>query len=148
MKLTQSPGWCLVLMGWWIVPFFAGALASHPIYREPSSYVPFAVAFVILGVSGFILERLNGTRRFWDRFSVRKRVELLVGAYALSAIAIVFLVVVLDSWGWVGYFGGDAGGSFGLLFFPSILAYLVLGATLVAVVALVRRQPPRGKGPS
>jgi hypothetical protein len=127
VRIFRNPGLYLFLMGWWIIPFFVTELATHPVNKYFSSYVPFFIAFAVLGSSAYILGLLNGAFGFWARCSVWKRFGLLVGVYALSVILIVVLVIILDSYGLVKYFGGDAGGSFGLFFIPSIVIYIVLG---------------------
>lgn len=136
MKIFKNPGLYLFLMGWWIIPFFVIELASHPVNKYFSSYVPFFIAFVVLGASGYVLGLLNGSFGFWTRYNVWKRFGLLVGVYALSVILIVVLVIILDAYHLVAYFGGDAGGSFGLLFIPSIVVNIVLGMIICLAVGV------------
>lgn len=56
--------------------------------------------------------------------------------YASGALINVFLVAALDHAGVVAFFRSDAEGSFMLLFFPSILFYIIIGAGLAALAVI------------
>ncbi len=138
MKILKNPGLYIVFMGWWIIPFFIRELGSHPVTKYFSSYIPFFIAFLVMGTSGCILGLLNSRFNFWTRYGIWKRYLVLEGMYSLAAILTVTFIVILDFYGFVAYFGGDAGGSFGLLFFPSIFFYLVMGAALATFIHLLK----------
>jgi len=136
MKPIKNPGTFVVLMAAWVVPFFIIGLIRYSIFDYFTSFIPFFVAFIIYGLIGFLLNRWNQSTEFWPNFGVWKRYFLLIGMYSLAAILTVILIMVLDSIGLARYFGGDAGGSFGLLFFPSIIFFTIIGVPVAMLVKL------------
>ncbi len=64
---------------------------------------------------------------YWNRSKYWKKYLAVNGIYALNVFIIVAITITLDSFGLVGYFDGDPEGSFGMLYFPSIFFYLLLG---------------------
>jgi hypothetical protein len=94
------------------------------------------VAFVIYGLTGLLLNSWNQSTGFWSNYGVWKKYFLLVGMYSLAAILTVISIMALDSIGLARYFGGDAGGSFGLLFFPSMIFYIVIGVPVAMLVKI------------
>jgi len=134
MRLFKRPGLYLVLMGWWILVFLGIDLARYPIHGFLLSYVPYFVALILFMVFAVFLTFLDFKFNWWERMRHWGRFLLLIGSYAITTIAILVIVITLDSWRLIQYFGGDAGGSFGLLFVPSILVYFICGAILSAVL--------------
>jgi hypothetical protein len=57
-------------------------------------------------------------------------------AYSIMMISFITIILVLDQYRLIGYFGGDAGGSVGLLCFPSIIGYLVLSVIAKIIKAV------------
>jgi hypothetical protein len=135
----RKPGTYLLLMAWWIVPFFILALASYPVGAYLTSYVPFLAAFVIIPVCAFILAGLDARLEFWERFGFWKRYFVLTGAYALTMVIVLAVTVTLDFYGLAGYFRGDAAGSFGMLYIPSVVFYFVSGALFCAAASFLQR---------
>ena len=142
--MLKNPGACLVLMSWWIVPFFVIALFSYPLRAYVSSYVPFLVALVVISSSGILMNVLETKFRFWSWLGHWSKCLILIGSYALAILVILILTLTLDSYGLVGYFDGDAEGSFGMLYIPSAIFYLMAGAIAPAVLTgrgfVTRRQ--------
>jgi hypothetical protein len=139
MRVLKNPGLYVVFMGCWIIPFFIAALISYPMTEHVYSYIPFFIAFLVLGTSGYVLGSLNSRFDFWTRYGMWKRCCVLVGMYTLAVGLILVLVVTLDSYRLVTYFGGDAGGSFGLLLLPSIIIYLALGGVFATITTIIKR---------
>ena len=71
-------------------------------------------------------------RRLWGRFVI------LATAYTVVIGASLVFTCVLDSYRLVAYFGGDAEGSFGLLYFPSIVFYWLVGAVVCGVGSITQ----------
>jgi len=143
MKMPEKPGICLMLMGWWIVPFFILALASFPLHHHVSSYIPFFLAFAVLAASGAALNVLDGRVGFWERMRKWGRFLVIASSYTATIVVILIVTVVLDDFGLIAYFGGDATGSFGMLYIPSIIFYIIGGAMLTAILAgldMIRRK--------
>ena len=61
---------------------------------------------------------------FWGKYL------MIMSAYTAQMILILISVLLLDSARVLKYYGGDAGGSVGLLYFPSIVIYWFTGAAL------------------
>jgi hypothetical protein len=123
-------------MASWVVPFFIIGLIRYSLFDYFTSFIPFFVTFVIYGITGLLLNSWNQSTGFWSNYGVWKRYFLLVGMYSLAAILTVISIMALDSIGLARYFGGDAGGSFGLLFFPSMIFYIVIGVPVAMLVKI------------
>lgn len=131
--MVKNPVFYFILMSWWIILFFIFALLSYPVGKYFSSYLPFFISFAVIAVYAFFLSFLNSKFNFWERYGHWKRFFVLIGTYSITIISILIIVVTLDSNGLIQYFGGDAGGSFGLLFLPSIILYFILGVLVSGV---------------
>ena len=133
------PGSHLIAITWgWIIPFFLMAVAYDGL-RDQKSYTPFWVAFGItftLGTLSTVVELATG---LWRRSPGWLRFLLLGGLYFINIYAIVDITVYLDQIGKVAYFGGDACGSFGMLYWPSVIMYFLIGLPIVAIRSLYRR---------
>jgi hypothetical protein len=125
-------------MSWWIAPFFIAALMSYSIVSNISSYLPFFVAFVFYAAAGFLLGFLDVKVGFWSRSGLWKHYLILVVGYTVTTICILLLTVIIDDYGLISYFGGDAAGSFGMLYFPLMVLYAVAGAILCAVFKAIK----------
>jgi hypothetical protein len=137
--MLGKPGRYLLLMTfWWIAPFLVVGLADFSPEHWPLSYVPFLVALAVtLPLCALCnrLERRQGALRrsgFWTRYF------LLNAWYTLNMVLILTITLTLDNYRLVRYFGGDAGGSFGMIYIPSILFYLV-GGLVLGLVRQVRK---------
>jgi len=143
--ILNNPGVCLALMSWWIIPFLAAAVLTHPLSEYPRSYLPFLIAFGGMVLFAVALNVINLRLRVWERVGHWGRFLILSGSYALSVVATLAATLVLDSYGALDYFGGDAEGSFGMLFIPSVLGYFVLGGIACAVLSAHRTLRKKGK---
>lgn len=144
-RILENPGLCLALMSWWIIPFFASAVLTHPISEYPRSYLPFLIAFGGIVSFAVALNVINLKRQVWRRTGHWGKFLLLSGWYALSVAGILAVTLVLDSYGALEYFDGDAEGSFGMLFIPSALGYVVVGGIVCAVLSAHRTLRKKGK---
>jgi len=130
-------------MSWWIAPFFIVALLSRPIGENIRSYLPFFISFIVFAAAGCLLGFLDARFGFWTRAGLWKRGLILVIGYAATAITALLLTIIVDYYGLISYFGGDAAGSFGLLYIPSIIFYAVAGG--VPILIFKAAGPRRGK---
>ena len=140
VKESIQPGYFLMLMAWWIVPFFAIHLVSYPVHRFLPSFLPFFVAFVVIAAAGSIVTMVENKTGFWERSGRWKRYGILTSSYAAAVVVILLATVGLDYWGFVGYFGGDAAGSFGMLYIPSAIFYVIGGAVLCGALSMRDRR--------
>jgi hypothetical protein len=143
--VLENPGLCLALMSWWIIPFLAASVLTHPISEYPRSYLLFLIA--LGGIVSFAgaLNVINLRWQVWGKMGHWGKFLILSGCYTLSVAAILAVTLVLDSYGALDYFGGDAEGSFGMLFIPSVLGYFVLGGIACAVLSAHRTLRKKGK---
>jgi len=135
----RKPGTYLLLMAWWIVPFFLLALASYPVGAYRTSYVPFLAAFTVIAVCAFLLSHLDARLDFWERSGLWRKYFVLTGAYAVTIGLVLAATLTMDAFYLVGYFGGDAAGSFGMLYLPSVIVYFVSGALFCAAASVLKR---------
>ena len=91
-------------------------------------FVSFAVTLNVINLRWQIWERTG----HWGKFFI------LIGCYSLSVAAILAVTLVLDSYGALDYFGGDAEGSFGMLFVTSVFGYAVVGGIVCAALSAHR----------
>jgi len=138
--MTKNPAFYLILMTCWIVPFFFVYLFSYPVWNYFSSYLPFFISFIVVAVYAYFLSFLNLKFSFWERYGHWKRFFVLIAAYAVTIISILTIIVILDDKGLIKYFGGDAGGSFGLLFVPSIIFYFIFGILFSTIITVMRKK--------
>jgi len=109
-----------VMSLWWVVPFFVAAVVRYPITTNMSSYIPFAVITATTALSCIAVATVAKKYRAKNHW---RTYIILNTTYAANVAAAMALTIALDSIGAVTYFGGDAAGSFGMLYIPSILFY-------------------------
>jgi|WetSurMetagenome_2_1015567.scaffolds.fasta_scaffold767032_1 hypothetical protein len=130
--MLGKPGrYLLIMTFWWIAPFLLVALSRFSPARWPRSYVPFLMAVTVTLLLSALCGWLENRQGSWRRSGFGKKYFLLIAWYALNVALILALTLSLDHFHLVGYFGGDPEGSFGMLYLPSVLVYLVLGFILV-----------------
>lgn len=138
-KLFHNPGIYLFLMFWWITLFFFFTLISYPFVNNIRSFLPFFVAVIVISIASFLLNFLNVKLAFWSRIQSCKRFLFLSFCYAVTTIIILLLTVLMDYFGLICYFGGDAAGSFGMFYIPSILLYAIAGSILCLIMRVIER---------
>ena len=137
----------LVLTLWWILPFMLGDLLNHPFLAHFSSHLLYLVTLLAALFFALVLHGLDNKLNYWEQHAFWGRYLLLAAFYAAQMVTLVAVLVLLDALGLLGYFGGDAGGSVGLVFLPSIGMYVALGAAVGLLWSLYRRicrRPPSG----
>lgn len=123
----SSGKYLIIMTYWWIVPFFIIGLISFPLRQYIDSYYPFFIAFIITIIIGFICGALEGRYDYWHRSGYWKKYFIINGIYLLNIIFILIITLILDCFHFIKYFGGDAAGSFGMLYIPSVIFYLLFG---------------------
>jgi len=142
--LGQPGRYLLIMTFWWMAPFLLVALARFSPVHWPLSYVPFLVALVVTGFLSALCNRLETRFGAWRRSGFWTRYFLLNAWYAFNMVLILAITLTLDSFRLVGYFGGDPESSFGMLYLPSALLYLVEGLILGLVRQVRESRPGRG----
>jgi hypothetical protein len=114
-----------VMSLWWVAPFFIAAVARYPVGTNMPSFIPFAVITATTALSCIAIAAVvkkYRAKNYWQTYII------LNTAYAANVAAAMAVTIALDSIGAVAYFGGDSAGSFGMLYIPSVLFYLISGA--------------------
>ena len=134
--MLHGPGKYLFMMIWWILAFFFVQLQSCPLQTYLSSYLVYFIAFPFVLAVAVLLDLLEWRTAIWSRRRLWGRFVVLATAYTVAIGASLVATVVLDSYRLVRYFGGDAGGSFGLLYLPRIVVYWLGGGAVCGLVQL------------
>lgn len=130
LKSKPTTIFLLAMTLWWLIPFFARDLLGYPLLSHLRSHLLYFVTFSMATLFALLVGYVDRRSRFWKRYAYWGRYLIISGLYALQMILIVLILSVLDYWNLLRYFGGDAGGSVGFLFLPSILFYWIAGAFL------------------
>ncbi|GEM_PF-934783 len=136
--LAGLPGWIILGMtSVWLLPFCIRDLMKHSLVADWDSHLLYAVLF---GTAIVAMLTLNGLQLLtdWRRHGVWLQVLSICGGYALAMFISLVIILTLDSARVLHYYGGDAGGSVGLLIVPSVIAYSVIGAVVAGIAAIVR----------
>jgi len=128
---------CMTL--WWVMPFFVIDLVAHPIHSHFSSHLLYIIVILISVISAYLLSVSDAKKGLWGRSAYWGKYLLLCGTYAAQMIVILIVVLSLDEYRLIGYFGRDPESSVGMLFVPSILVYTLLGAIVGAVLMVAKR---------
>jgi uncharacterized membrane protein YqjE len=86
----------------------------------------YLVGVITAFLCGILLNIIENKWNLWQSTRYFGKCSMLIIAYSIMMILFITIILVLDQYRLIGYFDGDAGGSFGLLCFPSIIGYLVL----------------------
>jgi len=137
--LMGMPGWIVFVMTavWW-TPFCIRDVMEHPTVAYWDSHLLYAVLLGMGVLSMLTVNSLQSATGFWSRAGVLLRILSIVAAYALTMFVSLVVLLGLDSTRVLHYYGGDAGGSAGLLIIPSVIVYSVVGGALGAIVVVVR----------
>jgi hypothetical protein len=147
--MLKGPGKYLVLMTWWILVCFVIQLYSYPVASYLSSYLIYLIAFIFTICGAALLNLLESRFELWSHRGLCGKLILLTIAYTATIGANLIAIMIFDSlnyhlrYGLDLYFGGDAGGSFGLLYVPSIVIYWGIGMVVCTVVSVFGRLKKR-----
>ena len=135
-----KPGyWLIVLTSWWVFPFFVMRLFRYPLYDYLSSYYLYFMVFGTTIVFGFSINIFENRYGIWTRFGYWKKYLYISTLYTITITAILVIALAMGSKGLLDYFGGDAEVSFAILFIPSIVLHIVLGALVGLVLTGLRK---------
>jgi hypothetical protein len=137
MKRSGAALICMTL--WWVMPFFISDLIAHPLFSHFHSHLLYLIVILVSVVFAYLLGVIDARRKLWERSAYWGKYILLCGAYAAQMIVILVLVLSLDEYRLIGYFGRDPESSVGMLFIPSIAVYVLLGAILGLVLMVTGR---------
>jgi hypothetical protein len=126
----KSGKYLLLMTYWWILPFLAVALYQFSPWEHLPSYYVFFIPFIIAGIISLICGRIEAYTGWWSRAGFWKKYLILMGVYIVNIKLIFFVTVTLHDLRVLHYFGGDAEGSFALLYPYTIPFYLVMGLFL------------------
>jgi hypothetical protein len=125
--MIRRPGMLLIIMMWWTMPFFIRDMLTYNSYKYLSSYLTYIIGWSVAIICGTLLNLIESKWIPWNSMRYWGKYATIMMAYIVTVIVIVSIIIILDEYRIVEYFGGDAGGSFGLLYGPSILGYIILG---------------------
>lgn len=135
---------CMTL--WWVMPFFIVYLIAYPPPAHLRSHLLYAIVITVSTVSAYILSWLDAKKELWKRSGYWGKYLLLCGAYAAQMAIVLVVVLSLDEYRLIGYFGRDPESCIGMFFVPSILVYVLLGAVVGAVLTLIKKTGNDGGG--
>lgn len=116
----------ILMTFWWSIPAFVIQLQHYPFNKYQSSYLIYHVIFGVTLAYGALLIKDKKAKK-WEELSVRQKFFWLSSRYAINIGLMLLSVGVLSHFHLLEYFGGDGGGSIGMLFVPSVLAYFLPG---------------------
>lgn len=123
---------------WWIIPLFIRDLLAYPILSNFNSHLLYLLVITISITCSITLGFIDDKKELWNRYDFWGKYLIAMCAYAAQMILLLTSVFILDSFRLIRYYGGDAGGSVVLLFFPSIVIYFVIGGTLGIIFAAIK----------
>lgn len=136
--MVRKAGLYVMLMTlWWTAPFFCIFLFDYPLSQYLKSYVPFFILLASTVAVSLVLNIADRKFNYWNRFGYWRKYLLLCSTYAVNMGIILAIVITLDSYRLIQYFGGDPEGSIGMFFIPSVIAYFVLGLMLGVIRSIV-----------
>jgi hypothetical protein len=91
--------------------------------------VPYIIALLTPIFFSFLLNLINVKTNFWSKFGYWRKYLVLIFSYLANHIFFLVILFFSESRNLVDYFGGDAGGSFSLFYFP--VGLLILAGGLV-----------------
>lgn len=145
----KRSSWILLGMTWWwILPFCLADILSHPFRANLRSHALYLVTLAVSLACARLLGWADDRFGLWARWNDWGRWLLVMGAYAVQMALLVAALVFMDARRWLAYYGGDAGGSVGLVYLPSVVFYLAAGTSLVAILQVVRWGMRRLRRPS
>ena len=134
-----TPGWLVFGMtAIWLAPFCIRDMTQFPLIDYWNSHILYAILFGAAILAMITLNGFESATGFWSRAGTWARFFYVCGGYALAMIASLVAILSLDSARILHYYGGDSGGSPGLLIIPTVLIYSFIGVT-ISIVKSARR---------
>ena len=137
-KMKRSSLVLLFITLWWVIPFFVRDLLAYSFIPYFTSHLLYLVTIAISIVCAITLGFIDGKKDLWNRYEFWGKYLIVIGAYAAQIILIFFVIIFLGSNRLLKYYGGDPEGSVGMLFFPSIVFYLVIGGVLGIIAKAIK----------
>jgi len=123
---------------WWIVPFFIRDLRAHPFISYFTSHLLYLLVISISITCSMMLGFVDVKMDLWNRYEFWGKYLTVMCAYTAQMTLVFISVIILDSFRLINYYGGDSGGSIGLLFLPSIVIYLVIGGIIGITLTAIK----------
>lgn len=137
MKKRLAPGIYNVIITYvWVLPFFLINLFRYNIFDYIKSYYLYFLVFLVALLAGLVSNLIESKFKIWKRFRYWGKYLLLGIIYTCNIFIILFLYMLLAYFIDFEYFGGCPGGSFGMLFIPSIFAYFIIGFIVTLLVRI------------
>ncbi|HRR40076.1 MAG TPA: hypothetical protein P5244_02470 [Syntrophales bacterium] len=133
----NSPALLLLAMSlWWVLPMFAIHLLLYPFTEYFSSHLLYLIVIGIALLTAAGASIMNVMIPRWEYACPWERYYWLAAAYTVQMIVTLIIALILDAYHLIRYYGGDAAGSIGMLFIPSVLFYFIVGVIGKWVVRL------------
>ncbi len=124
----SSPALLLLMMSlWWVLPVFAIHLFRHPFAEYFSSHLLYLVVIGIALLTAAGASVANAMIPRWEDAGPWEKYYWLAAAYTIQMIVTLTITLILDAYHLIRYYGGDAAGSIGMLFIPSVIFYFIVG---------------------
>jgi len=124
----DKPALILLLMTlWWALPLFALHLWRYPSAAYLPSHTLYCVIIGLAIITALGVTLGSSLYPYWKEASLGERYYWLCAAYTAQMVVTLTTVLMLDTYQLIDYYDGDAAGSVGMLFLPSVLFYFALG---------------------
>lgn len=137
--MISKPSKYLIIMNvTWIAPFFI-----QDVFMESfsfSSYLTYLTSFFCLALVIFVINSTEVKFNFWQKLNFVSRLIVLNAIYASNVVITVEIISVMDEMRVLGFFGGDAAGSYLMLYYPSILLALPVSIIILIIEKFCKKK--------
>lgn len=129
----------------WVGPFFALNLYQYPLDEYANSYRLYYLVFSSTLLISIATIAANHFIKVWEMPGYWRKFLFVWGAYAANIVLILVVYFGCAAPGTWEYFGGCPAGSFGMLFIPSVITYLIGGAFVGLIYSMDQQAKARLK---
>jgi hypothetical protein len=131
----KAPVYIIFITLIWVLPFFLRDCNQVPIAKD---FLPYFVVVSVALIIAAVLFVLNITVWRWEELNIWIKYLIILVSYSTGYVTCLSLMDQLNSKGYLRFFGGDAGGSFFLLYFPTVILYAVIGGVTCIIYSAFR----------
>lgn len=123
-------------------------LLLFPFVSDFKSHLLYLLVITTAIVFAVALNFIDARMHLWERYAFWGRYLIIVAAYAVQMIFLFIVSCLLDSKGLIKYYGSDPEGGIGMLFFPSVVIYAVIGGVFGFAVKAIHWRKNRSQSRS